>query len=251
MIRERLLPVSDSSSEAANILEKNTSFRWRVAPFTWADLDDNDLRNLIRKAGGLIGFTPEQASCVDIDFCDCEPITYWHEGRQHSHLAVASCLLSQDAEGNIIGCLIRFNRDTNRIRKQLAQVARHSCYQETFGLVCVLESPLEYIVWILGEELKHAQVGLKAANEKTKKHWQERYEATIKRKQRTFSHNRSCNLQEITATRTVLRILARLFPQRAAYFKELYKESLRTGEAVFPDLSRIKYAIFIRDNATL
>lgn len=145
-------------------------------------------------------------------------------------------MVDYDNENQIEQVRLVFNRS-----KEVANYAIEKTEKEEdreTGIPCVFVSPRENIIWLLAEELKHAQIWLKAGSKEREAGWQSNYKEVLKRKGRSFGPGYARDLQEVAVSRSALRILSKLVPERANYFEGLRQKSLQTGRNVTPNIKK-------------
>lgn len=229
-------------NEASQILVQGVSFEfWENPAPDWGGLDRSHLTNLVGTIGTMIGITPKQAEKIKIFFGDHIHIAI--RGNSDKTIQSGACVVDFDDDLTVIGCRIVLNR-SREVAKYTTKGPEPAGESNNDGVSLYLESPEELIAFIVAEELKHAQIWLKAGIKEAQENRDSKYLAIAK------SHNHSVikglnNLGEIAASRTALSVLKKLVPAWAEYFESVRKQSLGKMARVTPDVTNIVNSAFI------
>ncbi len=245
------------SRRVKQIMQQNTSFRWNDPSDTMGGFDRSQLTEIVGQVSQAVGITTTQASRIQVAFCDH---TVLNTPTEKGRIELASMSYLTNEKGGIPQCTVIFNRsrevvDFVTLPKKDESNRGSAIY--TYKEVPVdpsrvirywWESPWELIVGTLAEELKHAQVQLMAGSEEILDKWGNKYIGVLRERSFTASHPYDVELQEITAGRVALQVLASLShsPDRSQYFKDLFDRSLETGQTIRPRFSpEVASATFI------
>lgn len=207
--------------EAVGILEENVEFRWDHPQDHWGGLNRNQLIVLVGQIGEMLNFRINQTEMIRVFFGD-HIIIEKRDGSEH--INTGCCLVDFDKNEQLKNCRVILNRSREIADHATSQAQKKREKVKTKEIKCVFQSPKENIIWLLTEELSHAQIWLKAGTKGKEAQWQLRYKRILKKKGREFD-DYSEDLQEVTVSRRALRILSKLAPERSEYFDELYEES--------------------------
>lgn len=228
---------------AQQILADHTSFRWEGGQ-DWVGCNQDDLRVLVGIIASSIGITPPQAERISLVFSDHLPAENSDNG---GHTSLACCVgIYNGQTTRFLGCYVvinrslelaryclKRNRKTNRNQKKLQSLGVYGSSPDTEPIYCEFENALEAVIWLIAEELKHAQIYLLAQTNNRYKSWSRRHLEIMKSKGIKTGNLYTTDLSEIATCRTVLRILAMLSnEERRQYFRDLYGKSLVTGQIV-------------------
>lgn len=229
-----------SLPSTAEILARRTSFKWKGKQ-EWAGFSRNDLKQLVGIIATLIGIPPHQAEKISVIFADhfdkkgsdggasayCDGIYL------KSNTLFTECLVVFNRSLELANYCLERDRVTNEDQSRLQSLGVYGDTPDAKPIICQFENEEEAIIWMIAEELKHAHVNFIAKTYKNFEHWASRYLQIMRSKGRNTNHLYDTDLTEITANRTVLRILAKLSTgERRAYFRQLYQESLERGHIV-------------------
>ncbi|MDO8498871.1 MAG: hypothetical protein Q7S44_03740 [bacterium] len=240
------------SERVANILQQKTSFFWDHSPRdSWAGFSEADLNTLVGKIAQIIGITETEAARITILFADDRtPIV-----NNEKMITPAICLPGQDAAGRYDQAYVLINRSKEVVThtmgtRDIVNKEKKGIYQtsgviyensEEERLECELENPFEVIVSLIAEELKHAQVFLRARDPEKMSQWEQKYLAVLQRKGFVSSDLYDVSLQEVTASRVTAQVLEVLLrdqsPARCQYFRDLRQQSKTLGRSIVPTLS--------------
>lgn len=225
----------------AEILARRTSFKWKGKHQEWGGFSKNDLKQLVGHIATFIGIPPHQAEKILIVFAD-------HFDKQRTDGGASAYCDSSYLKSNTLftDFLIVFNRSLELAKYCLERDSQINYDQdriESLGVYeddpdaepisCRFENAQEAIIWMIAEELKHAQIFLIAKTYQKYEGWSDRFLEIMRAKGKGASHLYDTDLTEIAANRIVLRVLAKLTTgKRQAYFRELYEESLASGHIV-------------------
>ncbi len=233
-------------------IAKTVSFFWKVAPLDqWVGLNQEALRGLSGQVAALVGITSSEAEKISIYFADS--LTPLVNGKKQ--ITSAICLPLSDRDGKIKECMIVVNRsreaaeyvisDEYMEKKDDQHKSIEGIIHSSVATFLTFESadPYEHIAATLAEELSHAHVALRAGSMEKLATWDKKYLSLLRTRNTATSDLYETDLKEITASRVKLQVLSRLLaqknPARAAYFQDLFKESLKTGKLVLETLTDI------------
>lgn len=229
----------------ADILERNTHFNWEHPQQDWAGMDRSRLKSLVGEVGELLGISAEQASGIETIFGDHIAVEYPNGDK---HLNTALCLVDYDEGDSVKKCRVILNRSYELADYASAggSTGSQRNKKNTEGISCKFEEPFENVVWLLAEELKHAQIWAMARDKSTEAKWREKYKRIMAVKGVLSDDDYVTDIQEVTASRNALRVLKKLVPERADYYDRLYKQSLEEGKNVTPSIGKVMDKTYIK-----
>lgn len=217
---------------------------WQYKPLTFAGFSAEEIAGLIQIVGTQLGITPDQAPKIFIHLSDYMALKF---PNREPIFTTGVCAPQTDENGVINRCHIIINRsrevfDLPRPKPPSVSVNHQEEPKFDGPIKAELTAAWEFLVWIVTEELSHAQVDLKAGDPAHILQWSENYRGHLFNKGFEDDGSYSFDLVEVTAARQVLRVLAKLSlqfaPERAKYFRELYHQSLSERKAVTPVFSQ-------------
>lgn len=236
----RRYPEQPHLRTTAEIIAERTSFKWRGKQ-EWGGLRKEELRQLVSHIATYIGIPSHQADMISILFAD-------HFDKQGKDGGAPAYCDSSYLKSNTLftDFLIVFNRSLELVKycsERDSQINYDKDKLEALGvyegtpdaepIVCQFENPQEAIIWVITEELKHAQIFLTAKTYQKYQGWSDRFLEIMRAKGKGAKHLYDTDLTEIAANRVVLRVLVKLTTgDRKAYFRQLYQQSLASGHIV-------------------
>jgi len=227
--------LKEKEEMTALILQKNTLFKWDHPKADWGGMNKTQLTELVGKIGVLFKITPGQARLIEPIFGDHIVVTFPDNSKCKK---TAMCLVDFNEDESVKSCKVIFNRS-------LELVDGASGVEED-GLGCVFETPYENIIWLIAEELKHAQIFQKAGSRSRESKWENNYKQVLIKKGIVSGDAYLTDIQEVTVSRNALEVLKELVPQRVDYFQKLYNESVRTFRHVSPNISRVREMTYLK-----
>lgn len=237
----------------AEIIAQKTRFDWQEEPVdNWAGYSQNDLLELTQKLAILLGITDQQAQLLEILFTDYK--------KPEEQVLLAFITRTSDRDGNIYRCKLVFNRsrklfdefvaqnkalEKTKAQEETAKKQSNSELKKTEKLKITLESPLEYFIWLIGEELCHAKLYFKAKTNQRDSMILLRFLGILEKKNRHSQIDYEKSYQEVIVARNCLKLLKKLYPSRAELYEEVYQISLKTGRRPFPSIAKIKDKLFV------
>ncbi|HSW96197.1 MAG TPA: hypothetical protein VLF89_00060 [Candidatus Saccharimonadales bacterium] len=128
---------------------------------------------------------------------------------------------------------------------ELGTLKEKSQEDDKEGLFCVLETPQEFLDWLLIEELNHAKFAFSMYTTTALETAREQYSKILNKQGKQSSEYYDVEIQEVVAGLMALRVLAELHPERKEYFLELREKALKTKQRVIPDLEKVFETVFI------
>ncbi|GIK84290.1 MAG: hypothetical protein BroJett025_09120 [Patescibacteria group bacterium] len=218
-----------------DLIAERTVFFWQAKPKdSWAGFSQRQILELVQNIALLLGITNENAELLRIVFAD-------HEASGKGDVKVAVLLAKYTKTLKYVESLaIIVNRSMEVFKSRIGvqesygQKSHSQKGIEEESLVCVLETPLECVIWILAEELAHSKLVYMAKTRQNDRTRNSRYQE-IRRKKRQISE---ClyedSYQEMTVARQCLRVLMKLVPENAAYYRKVYEYSVKRGNRPIP-----------------
>lgn len=238
--------------QADNLFKDRVTFMWDKLPIDqWAGFTQADLVSLVGQVSQILGITQSQASKINIFFADNATPLVNGERR----IIPAVCFPQQDVEGKFDRMFVLINRSKEVLKHALGQrdiINEHekNVYQES-GVVndqlgkefieCEMITPFEVMVSTIAEELKHAQIALRAGSVERMTDWEGKYVSFLQKRDFQTADLYDVSLQEVKASRAKMKVLEDLlrdkFPERSAFFHSLYQQSIAEGKSVVPTIS--------------
>lgn len=228
-------------------LAKRTEVCWGENGQTFANLSSQEVVALTGDIANLIGIRSSHIEKIRIIFGDHYYLDF-PDGTKHTNLAFCAGAVDPTS-GEYTECIVVINRSLELAQYSLKNGAtRNKHLRKRFKkfdviddstpddpILCHFSSPKEMVIWLIAEELKHAHVNLVAKSSEKSKQWNNNYANFLRKRGFKTSELYSVNLDEITASRSALRILEYFSEgDRKIYFRELYLQSLRLRRCVQP-----------------
>lgn len=244
---------AESQMHLASIIAQKTRFDWQKQPQdNWAGYSQEALLELTQYIARLLGITSQQALVTEIVFAD--------EERPGGKAFLAATTVTFNIDGTIFKCKLVFNRSRelyNEIDAGNPALGKNTRQQKSTKKVedievnkpellqFALKDPLEYLVWMIGEELCHTKLYCMAKTKQKHSMIHAKFSEILVKKNRVSSIPYDNLYQEVTVARQCLKLLKKLYPSRAALYENVYQDSLKTGKRPFPKIGNIKDEIFI------
>lgn len=230
------------------IINDNITFRWFNRGREFGGMNEARLRILTGEIAVELGITAEQAQLTRIVFGDDLPIVL---ANNQIIRQTGITVTSYDESGQVLGSAIFINRSLDRAKNMQSLLEEsQSQLPNREDFLCEFESPEEYLIWVICEELHHAKLRIQAGNLKKAEQYQSNWSEILRRKQVQVSTDYTHLLEEVAASRRCLRMLRKFIgrtnPERAIYFDKLYKESLKHGQNIYPNYKKIIDLTFIK-----
>lgn len=236
----------EAQSKVADFLSQQTRFEWASPRNFWAGYNRESLTVLVAQIATEIGITNEQAKNIFIQFSDC--------GRDNAgNIPLASTTVASNGAESLPRCSILINRSRrayeefakNLKNRKTREIESQPNIQYSSNLTCRIDTTREFLIWILTEELYHAKLYCMAKTYRNDTYINVRYNAIRRKKGISFSDLYENDYQEMTVARNCLLLLAKFVPEKANYYRSVYKESLETGARPVPrptaDVMRAMY----------
>jgi hypothetical protein len=218
---------------------------WETQPLTFGGFSAEEIARMVQVIGFELGITAEQAKRIKIFLTDHSSVKY---GEDQVYITTAFCVPYSQPNGRYEYLHIILNRslEVYQLDQKIFPFAPKTPAQanqtlenpadESGPLRAELESGEELLIWMITEELNHAQLKLSAGNVSRDDAWQNKYVETLTSRGIENDNTYNFELAEVTAARHALRLLEKFAddPQRQRYFRERYQESLRQRKAVGP-----------------
>lgn len=219
----------------SDLIAERTAFLWRAKPKdTWAGFSQQQVLELTQNIALLLGITNDNAELLRIVFAD-------HEASGRGDVKVAVLLAKYTKTLKYVESLVIIvNRSIEVFKSRLGVQESYGQRSETEksiedeSLVCILETPLECIIWILAEELAHSKLMYMARSKQNDRARNSRYQEIRRKKGQVSECLYEDSYQEMTVARQCLRVLMKLVPQNAAYYKKVYDYSVKCGNRPIP-----------------
>lgn len=238
MKRDSTLPPS-LNEKAKNLeketLVKNIYFFWLYTENKWGEFEENDLKRLTQIVAREVGITPEQAKKIIVCFGD----NFQLNTTEDSYFNAGACVNRYTPDGTHLHSLIVFDRASTFPR--YGKAVNNFDYRPENRIF--LRSNLEFILWLLIEELNHAKIAMMDGTSQETDKRQSKYQQVIERRQKQIQGSHDESLHEMVAIRAVLRILIKLLQpidsERAQYFQSFYERLKQSNEHMAPSLTEI------------
>jgi hypothetical protein len=237
----------------------NILFDWAEEYPTWAGHTKKEIVDLIDRAANVFNISPEYRNVTDIYFGDYD--TYSAMGKEKPLYAASNPV--QFYNTHIQRGRITLNRSLEGLEERFKKSAIPQNSTEGYAFVdneihIQLIEPWEGLTWLISEELNHTGFGSKYRSESEV----EIAVLTYLFEMSTYHHktldlalvsNYTFNLIETEVSRDVLGLLSQLAaekskPERAIFFNDMLKLSIKKKKAVTTDLSRIYTDLFVKFN---
>ncbi len=233
-------------------IKANTRFYWKAGEPRWAGLTPSEITDLTIQIAALIGITNHRAKKIRLNFAD----HLRAEGSKEAYIALCRALY-HSYFSEYFQCNLIFNRSLEvRYQPVNLNIKRGDDIKRGVALgvldqsltqpkiTCDLKTPLEVIIWLISEELKHANTLLMAGNRFIYDCWQKKYSNFLVKKGFIANELYSVDIDELAASRVATRIQKHFAPAwKKPYFHRLYQRSLQTRQRIvpcFPDSAFIK-----------
>ena len=241
---------SEHSEQVSQVIQRNTQFWWNLPNRTWGGMNELELKQLAGLVASEIGVTPQQAQYIGVYFGECICVTF-PDGRMVQNTAMM--LANPDSDGNYTDCRVILNRSKSLVKKLTQEKSNNNNVNKykrddyAHDIHCFFETPQENIIWLLAEELKHAQIKLIGGRKEIINRWNDNYRRNL-RQRNLARHGYAEDLEEVAVSRVAVRVLHRIIgktnPQRGEYFRQLYQRSLTNNRHIVPNIVDVLEATY-------